>query len=295
MTYTYALGPGDVVTDSAGNVVGGWRIDVYDARVGGTRVTDLQDLQGNPLPGYLTTDSEGRYRFRRVSETIGILWADDGQDGQRWALVATEVSVAAAGASAAADDAAASAAAAQQEAADAAGSASAAATDAAKVDGAISDLQAYQVQTPTLEELLFSTFIPAYNYQGTLGPTVDGTGAGVSFTALVAPMALRILSLSLCWEYWSIAASDTDYWNVDLLHRHADGTANNVVATRTTQVTGAEANGGVVDRQAWTFSGVDTSTDLFDVDDLIAVTVRPTGTPADMTLGVTVSIRYVAA
>lgn len=160
---------------------------------------------------------------------------------------------------------------------------------------ALDEVTAYQQQTPTLEELLFTTYIPSYNYLGALYPSVPGTGGGASITVMVAPMVMRVLSLSLSWEYWSIGASDTNYWNVDLLRRFADGSANNIVVTRTTQITGPQANGAIDSRSAWTFAGADTSTEPFNTGDLLGITVRPTGTPADMYLGFTVTIRYAAA
>lgn len=63
MSTSTLLGPAYVATDDEGNVVAGMQFTVWTAREGGTQITSLQDLDGNALPGYVTSDSKGRVRF----------------------------------------------------------------------------------------------------------------------------------------------------------------------------------------------------------------------------------------
>lgn len=89
---TFGGGPADITTDNAGNVTTGVSLRVYNAAVGGQRVTELYDIDGTPLPGVVTssTDSEklGRIEFAAAGE-YSVLFLDPGY-GMRWVVPARE-------------------------------------------------------------------------------------------------------------------------------------------------------------------------------------------------------------
>lgn len=67
---------------------------VYNARAGGTQVTDLQDITGASV-WQVTSDSNGQVIFYGPDAYIGVLWLDFGS-GVRWALSPKAVDLAAA-------------------------------------------------------------------------------------------------------------------------------------------------------------------------------------------------------
>jgi hypothetical protein len=155
-------------------------------------------------------------------------------------------------------------------------------------DELAADLAAVKASTPTIEELIVTTPICCWT-SGTT-PARDITSA-VWITLLTAPIPLRILSVALSFEYWSLAASDTAYWQAELA-RH-DASAFTVFAVRTSQITGPNANGPVTSRQPWTFDAAAWgSADLATGESL---TLRPTpiGSPASSwRLPMLATIRY---
>jgi hypothetical protein len=58
---------------------------VWDARTGGTRITDLQNISGSAVTS-VTTDVYGQAVFYGPDNYIGVLWLDFGVGGVRWAL-----------------------------------------------------------------------------------------------------------------------------------------------------------------------------------------------------------------
>lgn len=85
-------GPADVTADSNGNISGGITLKVYTAALGGQRVTELYDLDGEPLSGVVVSgtsgDDEGRVAFQ-ASDNYQLLFLDAGY-GMRWAVPARE-------------------------------------------------------------------------------------------------------------------------------------------------------------------------------------------------------------
>lgn len=84
--------PGDVTTNSSGDVVGGVTLKVYTAALGGQQVTELYDVAGEPLAGVVVSgtdgDDTGRIAFQ-ASNQYQILYLDAGY-GMRWAVPARE-------------------------------------------------------------------------------------------------------------------------------------------------------------------------------------------------------------
>lgn len=89
---SFGSGPGDVTTNSAGDVVGGIALKVYTAPLGGQQVTELYDASGAPLAGVVTSgtagDDEGRIAFQ-ASDQYPVLYLDAGY-GKRWSVPARE-------------------------------------------------------------------------------------------------------------------------------------------------------------------------------------------------------------
>ena len=141
-------------------------------------------------------------------------------------------------------------------------------------------------QVPSLEDLLFSAVVPCWNNGA------DKITAATAMTLLVAPIPVRILSVSLSFEYWSLAAWDVAYWKMEL--NHGDAIAGyTTFATRTTQITGANANGGIVARKAWTFDAAAWGSADLAAGELLRMTVTPVGSPAsDFDMPFTATVRY---
>jgi hypothetical protein len=150
------------------------------------------------------------------------------------------------------------------------------------------DLAALKRVTPTIEELIATTSICCWT-SGTT-PARDITSA-VWITLLTAPIPLRILSVALSFEYWSLSASDTAYWQAELA-RH-DASAFTVFATRTTQSTGANANGAITSRQPWTFDAAAWGTADLAAGESLTLRPTPIGGPAsNWRLPMLATIRY---
>ena len=147
------------------------------------------------------------------------------------------------------------------------------------------DLETVKGSTPTLEDLLFSTVVPCWNN------AADKLTGANAMTLLVAPIKLRVLSIALSWEYWSLAASDVNYWTLTV-KKGSNPAGWTTIATRTTQNTGANANGAVAARSAWTFDAAAWGDADLNIGDLLRVDFAPTGSVAALDLPFTATIRY---
>lgn len=158
----------------------------------------------------------------------------------------------------------------------------------ATVDELAAEVAALKAQTPTLEELLLVSQICCYTYTT---PARDITGP-VWLTLATAPIPLRILSVTLSFEYWSLPASDANYWQAELA-RHTVAGGSEVFATRTTQNTGANANGAIVQRKAWSFDAAAWGSADLAVGEGLKLRPSPFGNPAsNWRLPMTATIRY---
>lgn len=145
-----------------------------------------------------------------------------------------------------------------------------------------------RTQVPTLEDQLFSTTIPCWRASGV--PTSKIT-SGTMVTLMVAPIPLRILSVVFSFEYWNLTASDSNYWQARLAR--GSTTAFTTFATKTTQINGANANGGIVARKAWPMDSAAWGSADLAASDLLAFIATPFGDPAsDWDLPMTATIRY---
>lgn len=301
MSWTYATSPSDVVTDQHGNVLADRRLLVYDQPRGGNRVSDLQSLDGETLPGVLTTDQDGRYPFAREAETRPVLWIDDGQSNNRWAVVAVQAAEAAGRMAHYASDVGTQA----DRATAAAEAAEAAATDAgasrATAKRALTEVASVKAQTPTREELFFSAYIPARVSQaGNLLPVLKTSNVtdppgpavgGAIVSIMTTPYPIRLLSVTLSWEYYAITAHNTNFWEFAVV-RIDGGTGEwEPVTVRTTQATGTYAGGGINPRRPWGFDGADLGSS-FATGDLFGMAMVGHGSAPDLNLGFTVTVGY---
>jgi hypothetical protein len=123
-------------------------------------------------------------------------------------------------------------------------------------------------ETPSIEELTSN---------GTIETTISATTSEALF---IARFALTVEALSLVkWNTGDIAASDVDYWTVELSrYRGGVGTA---VATKTTKVTGGQA---ITSRHSWSFDAVafNAVTKAFQAGDVLAMVWTKTGVPANI-------------
>ena len=144
---------------------------------------------------------------------------------------------------------------------------------------------AAQAATPTLEELLFSDTIVSWNGSTTI------TGS-TRFTLLVPPIPVRILSVGISSEYQTLAASDTAYWTCALEHGTNAGGGFPDLAVRSTQSTGANANGGISSRVPWTFDAATWVSQDVAAGELLTVNWIPTGSVAALQFPQTYTVRY---
>jgi hypothetical protein len=148
------------------------------------------------------------------------------------------------------------------------------------------NLDTFKEAVPTFEEQIFSTCMATWNGDA----LVDYDHV---ITVMVAPISLRVLSVALVWDYFSITASDTNYWRARI--RAGDATKPyKYIAARSTQKTGAETNGDIVARKAWTFDAAAwTDVDLVP-GDLLQLHMTQGGVPAQLRYPMTATVRYAA-
>jgi hypothetical protein len=153
-------------------------------------------------------------------------------------------------------------------------------------DELAAQIAALQAATPTHEDLLASMTIPCW---GSSTPSCTITGS-TRLTLMVVPIPLRILSVGISLEYQTLAASDTNFWTCAL--ERGSGGSYPDMALRSTQNTGANANGGITARTPWTFDAAAwASTDLA-AGDLLTANWYPAGSPAALQFPQTFTIRY---
>jgi len=132
-----------------------------------------------------------------------------------------------------------------------------------------------QSSVPTLEEqVMVSNFCCYAN-----GTPVNTVASAVWLTLASAPIPMRVLSVDLSFEYWSLTASDTNYWQAELAIHNAAGFGT-PFAIRSTRSTGANANGGITARIPWNFDAAAWGTADLAKGENLAMRVAPFGTPA---------------
>lgn len=266
-----------VIQDQAGNVVAGYRIDVYTAATGGSPVTALYDMTGILLPGYVLSSSEvgpnrGRVRFQ-ASDAFSLLWADDGNPASdRWPVPAVETYTQLGGVYSTSAQAV-------TTATDAQTTATSAATKA----------DATQAQQTALMTTVATIDVPSKGVVINRASSITATttiGVGASM------LAEKIASCTLAFDLASVAASDTNYWTISLIAARAGVDDSTPMVTKTTKATAGQA---IVPLAPWKFSGAvfNTTLQLMAEGDVLRVKFVPTGAPAAITSPFTVSWRGV--
>lgn len=148
------------------------------------------------------------------------------------------------------------------------------------------NLDALKDQIPTLEEQLFSTCLSTWNGDEYLNYDFIAT-------IMAAPIRMRILSMSLVWDYFNLAANDTNYWRIRL-KKGFNGSTYTYLAARSTQKTGAESNGDIKARVAWTFDAAAWTTVDLVPGDLLQLHCTQGGIPTQMRMPLTATVRYAA-
>lgn len=144
-----------------------------------------------------------------------------------------------------------------------------------------------KTKTPTLEEMVFEQCLPRFNGSD----QITGTPAWSFF---VAPIKCRVLSVAFFWEYLNVGGGNANYWRLTL-QKGNDLVGWADVAQRSTQTTGAIANGGIDNRVAWTFDAATWSDATLLPGHAMRVSFAPFGniaTTAPITFPVTVAGRY---
>ena len=143
-----------------------------------------------------------------------------------------------------------------------------------------------ETSTPTLEDQMFSLVI-------------DGWSGGTTLTTpqrmtlFVAPIPVQIKSVDVSFDYGNVAASNTNYWRAVLEKSEVSGAFPDITA-KTTQTTGAEANGPIVARRCWSFDSANWGDADIAKGQLLTLYWQKTGTPPGLTLPMAVTVRYAA-
>lgn len=146
--------------------------------------------------------------------------------------------------------------------------------------------------TPVLEELWFSVGLPSWNGSNTI------SGA-TRMTLMSAPLPCQVQAVNLSFEYTTLApgqpvvpGSNTNYWRAVLERGKSDGSFPDMAA-KTTQLTGAEANGSIHTRKTWSFDSTNWNADRdLAKGDLLCLNWQEVGTPTPIRLPMVATVRY---
>lgn len=297
-------GPGDVTTNSSGDVVGGVALKVYTAALGGQRVTELYDPTGEPLAGVVASETTGNDTGRitfQASDQYQLLFLDAGY-GMRWAIPAREAFSAAytamgksAEALTAAQEAQTTASGAEVTAGNADGKATKAldlitSGDFASSKNAQQAIAQLQTITPTTDELTETVHVSSMVSGSALtAKMIDNT----QIPLWVAPFNATILSVGIVFESFSSPSplSDTNYVNFYLLKRPLEG-ATSVVARAGTDL---DLGTAVVAGRGWEWDHSyfwDVPSQNLAKGEVLAFKSKKYGSQPEVPLPLTITFRY---
>lgn len=136
----------------------------------------------------------------------------------------------------------------------------------------------------SVEELSQSISIQSWVSGTTVVGSISSTTA---HTIFVPQIPCKVISASLAFDYFSLAANDTNYLTLSL--RRNSGGVNTVIVTKTTQVTGGEA---ITARVAWSWAMATWTDVLLSPGDMMTFQASFTGT-LTMQYPVAITFRYV--
>ncbi len=144
-----------------------------------------------------------------------------------------------------------------------------------------------QTTTPTLEEQWFSHGVQGWvDANGLINRSVGGHRS----TIMVAPVACRVLSAVVSFEYFGCPESDTAYWSLGL--QKGSGTSFTDITTKSTQITGANANGEITPRTAWSFDSGNWGNADLAAGQLLVVNFTRVGSAPNILYPATYTVRY---
>lgn len=145
------------------------------------------------------------------------------------------------------------------------------------------DLDTFKTQVPSNEDLML-----VWNMGGDLGTTIGGS---VDNLIMTTPEDITILGATLVWDdsanFTGMTSSDTDYW-VAALSTPSSG----VLARRSTQITGPDANGDIVPEIGWDFDGAVWNTDTISMGETLKLALNKVGAPPNIGQEFSLTIRY---
>ena len=257
-----------VITDSAGNRLADWPVQVYNAREG-TQLTDLREMNNDPIAELRTQPSTagdaGRIRRFRGPDNVTTIWyrmVDSQARVVWWPDFCHEATDTAFAAQAAASTAQSAAEAAQSD-----------------IDDLVnSESFARRTEVPSIEDVFTAAALISEDTGSALFKASDGSAFAY---VLTAPYPLYVMSAVLC-PIRTIAASGSAYWSAVLHKTSAD------IAT-------------IDSRDGWTqYTSVDYDADVFDPTNRVLaqgeslwIQMVPTGSPGDVMVGA--AVRYARA
>lgn len=152
------------------------------------------------------------------------------------------------------------------------------------------DFDTLKGQVHTREEAVFQVSHTGWPVNGSI---VQLLSTSFRFGMFVAPFPCKILSLAMVFDYWTIAASDTNYWQISL-EKSSDGTTFPDIVNKSTQNTGALAGGGITGRKSWSLDSGAWGDATLNTGDVLDVLWTPHGSPAALKLPVLYTGRYAA-
>lgn len=154
------------------------------------------------------------------------------------------------------------------------------------IDEVDADLQTLKTQVPTLEGLTQSVAFQTWTVGSAIVRTMTSSFRQCLF---IAPVPCRVLSVAFAFEYFSIDASDTSYWQAGL--EIGPSATWPDLALRTTQNTGPNANGPIAARTAWTFDAAAWQPSDLAAGQILACTWSPVGSPAALRFPMLATLR----
>ena len=124
-----------------------------------------------------------------------------------------------------------------------------------------------------------------YSAPITIG-TVSATSTMITF---IAPFACDVVGFGLA-SVTGVSTSDSNYWTAELIDKGSDGSASNVITSRSTKVTGGYS---IVAFDLWEFSSLDMTHRRLVQGDVVVFVLTKTGSAADIT-NARASLQYTA-
>lgn len=290
MTLAFETTPSDWVADQNGDRIPNATVSFWTSRTGGVQIlgTLVPDGGGSPVDTIQADQRAQVPSFTDPTDTyVDGVWADGTADGSmagfRTMLTPTDTARRVSDLTAqvatlqAAVDAMASGASGEQVA----GLAAQVTALTSAVADTQADLASTKDQVLTIEEPFFT-----FNL-------VDNAGATATFFTRPIPIPedLLVLSVSIVWKFWAVAADATNYWTVSARRLRA-GSGTTLAQRSTRSGGGPLSNGPITALIPWTFDAAVWSDRSFLKDDCFSLLWTPSGSPPAFDSVASVTVRY---